>query len=233
MNPNDPSRRGFLFAFGSTIIGRLFFPGLGSLSVSASVPTEIAATSASPDPIRRLITTPSWSQDRSALIWTELSDDRSSTSTKMWLIDDDEERADAEKFYSMATWRRWSAMKQLEQILRNPGPWLIRWNHDGLYGWNFHFMRVADWDYMFGPGSDERICFSPDPADKDVIFVSDPAEAARCTSAQVLAFIPNLMKNYGFSETKWDYFEPVPQSDAQRDFRAEHFGLEPAKIVPT
>lgn len=222
------SRRGFLVALGAMIIGRFKLPGFAATPAASGSLAGIPPL-ASPEPIRRVITTPRWSPDHELLLWSELQDD-GSVSTKLWQIENEEEREEADRFYALVTWRRWSKESQLHTLVMDPGPWLIRWNHDGLYGWQFRFLRVADWDYLFGPGSLERVCFSKDPTDKDVLFVADPATAALCTSAQVLPFVHQLMRHYDMSVERWDYFEPVLPKDAYRDFRAETFSLLTAKL---
>jgi hypothetical protein len=166
------------------------------------------------------------------LLWSE-QDKKGEYRPIIWHIETDQERADADRFYQIATWRRWSTPKELHELVRNPGPWLLRWNSNGLFGFQFRFLRTADWDWLFGPGSDDRIIVSKEPGEPDVVFTDDPSQAVRITSAQVLALIPEFIKQYGLGDEVWDYFEPILPAEPYRDFRAEQFALKKAKVLPT
>jgi hypothetical protein len=221
-------RRGFLVSIGATILGRFRIP---SLSGSKEEPEAEEDFALAEDPVRRFITIPKLARrnDRTAMIWSELVNGESRT--MFWEIETAEELERAEFFHTVMTWKRWKTERELHELVKAPGPWLVRWNHDGLYGFQFHYLRTGDWDWLFGPGSDQRPVFNRDDPDaNDTVFVSNPAKAAKLTSAQVLAVIHLLTENYGFDGNTWDYFEPVLPSEPQRDFRAENFKLPHAQV---
>ena len=222
-------RRGFLVSIGATILGRFRLPSLFAHE-EPEIAEEVAPVEG---PVRRIITIPKLAvrNDRtSMMVWSELFDGE--IRTMAWEIFTEEEVEHAKFVHEVMTWKRWTTERDLNELVKDPGPWLVRWNHDGLYGFQFHYLRTGDWDWLFGPGSDDRPIFNREnPEATDTVFVPDPAQAAKLTSAQVLAIVRQLTKNYGFDGNTWDYFEPVLPSESHRDFRAERFNLPPAQLM--
>jgi hypothetical protein len=204
-----PSRRSFLVAMGSTILGSFFLPALPSAAKSAAAPAGAAAEGLAidagvADRVRRLLAGPVWSKDKTVLVWTETIEERDKPEVMVWNPETDEEKAAAQRFFDIAMWRSWRTLEELHAILRQPGPWLIRQN----------FLDT----YCFLGTTDRAIILDTVKGDA---FWYDPNEAVRLTSEQALELIPYLMdKGYGEWTGGGAYLEPVKPEDARKNFRA-------------
>jgi hypothetical protein len=200
----EPSRRSFLVAMGSTILGSFFLPAPASV-VGSVLTIADAASDNSAGRVRRLLLWPIWSEDKSTLVWFEKVEDCAKPQVMVWTPKTGEEWAEARRFYAAATWRRWTTLEELGQLLQQPGPWLIRRNFQELYG-------------FLCPTEKPKEIISK--IDKEWRFTSDPAEAIRMTSDEVLALIPYLTANgyckYAGQEA---YLEPVKPEEPRKNFR--------------
>ena len=96
---NGISRRGFLVALGSTVVGRFFLP---ALSATAAPIEETAGVTK--ERVRQLLMPPSKSVDgdRFVLVWMESTPDEGSPTVMTWLPETPEEIAEATRFYEAA-----------------------------------------------------------------------------------------------------------------------------------
>jgi hypothetical protein len=202
----DEGRRGFLVMLGAVAIGRFRLPELPE-----APPAPTAASSALPDEtkdrIRRLIGTPSWDDDHTFLLWVEDVAGSDDSVPMMWIPETNEAREEADLFFETANWRPWTTPNELRELLRDPGPWLVRQNIMG----NHYFLTTTEETVIFDPEADE-------------VFVNDPERAVEFDSRQAAS----IMLRYS-EEQEYDdgmiYLEPVRRVDAHRDFRSERFGL--------
>jgi hypothetical protein len=206
----DPSRRSFLVAMGSTLLGSFFLPTLPSAAKSAPLAAGVAAEGLATDAsvagrVRRLIASPVWSTNKRVLVWLERVEGRDKPEVMAWDPGTEQEWADARSFYEAATWRSWKTLEDLHALLRRPGPWLIRYNLMETY----FFLRTTDPAIMLKTENEDA-------------FWSDPKEAVHLTSEQALELIPRLMdKRYGESPEGVAYLEPVKPEDARKNFRSQ------------
>ncbi|AGA29140.1 HEAT repeat domain-containing protein [Singulisphaera acidiphila] len=167
------------------------------------------------DRVRRSITPPVWSEDRSVLVWTERQGDGDDIRAMMWRPEDAEERAEAERFFQAATYRSWHTEDDLREILKASDSWLIRLNMFGV----LKFLTVNQEDVLFGPDIDEI-----------EVFADVPAQAATFTAEQTRAFIPRLAQEW-LQDDQDFYFEPIRPAEATRDFRLDGPGESPEAAV--
>jgi hypothetical protein len=204
-----PSRRSFLVALGSTILGSFFLPALPAAAKSAAgegaAAAELATDRSIAQRVRRLLLPPVWSKERKVLVWMEVIEGREQPVVMSWTPETEHEQDEAARFYEAATWRSWRTLEDLHAILRKPGPWLIRLNITEKYA----YPSTADPKALFGPESNSTLLY-------------DPQTAVRLTSEQALELIPRLMDRWGYDRRPDGamYLEPVKPEDARTNFRA-------------
>jgi hypothetical protein len=196
------SRRSFLIAMGSAILGTFAMPE--PPDTPADLPTEAPAdpTAVLAGKLRRVIGRPVKSQNGQTLAWMEKFESDGAVHVMVWTPETPEEWAEATRFYEAARWRSWHTRDDLRTLLSAPGPWLIRYNLNEVY----NFVTTTDETFLFGPGD-------------EVIFSNDPAKGVHVSSEVALALIPKLMDVYGNWDDGHIYFEPVRPEEAMRNLR--------------
>jgi hypothetical protein len=117
----------------------------------------------------------------------------------IWILESEEEKAEAQRFYDAVNYCNWTTIADLEKLLREPGPWLIRW-------------RFLD-QLLFLSCVDERILFNDADPNAEV-FVEDPKKAVKMESALALRLIPRLAQDYAGGNRDGLFVEPVRPKDA-------------------
>jgi hypothetical protein len=152
-------------------------------------------SSGGPEPVRRLVMPPTWSADRSVMVWNE---HRGADDVKavMWRPETASERAEAERLYEAARRRSWTTPDDLRALLNGPGPWLLRLNMFGVL--------------KYLTENREEILFAPDSDDQEApeTLADEPEKGATFTREQVLDFIPRLWEEWLQRDEDF-YFEPV------------------------
>jgi hypothetical protein len=198
-------------AMGTAIIGRFLIPDPTSAAGVASASTAGAAGGGAETEVaglvRRLLAGPVWNKHGTVLAWMETFDEDKKPHVMSWYPETDDEKAEAKRFFEIAMWRPWRTRQELQALLRQPGPWLIRQNFQEAYC----FLCTTDEAVMLGTKD-------------DFVFSYDVEKAVRLTSERALVLIPWLMDvGYG----KWTggppYLEPVKPEDARTNFRSLRF----------
>ncbi len=171
---------------------------LGRFNLSAS---PARADSGGPEPVRRLVMPPTWTDDRSVMVWNERRGDEDVTAV-MWRPEDAAERAEAERLYAAARRRSWTTPEELRDLLDGPGPWLLRLNMFGV----FKYLNENREEALFAPDSDEE--------EAPAVFEDDPDSGATFTREQVLDFVPRLWEEWLHRDEDY-YFEPIRPEDAR------------------
>lgn len=201
------SRRSFLMAVGSTILGTFVLPTPPSAAGSGVAPAGAPAEGGVAGRVRRLLAGPVWNEKGTQMAWLEKFDEDGQPHVMAWAPETDEEWAEARRFHEVAMWRSWRTPEELRALLRGPGPWLIRQNFLETYC----FLRTTDPAIMLD-------------TEKDDAFWYDPGEAVRLTSGQALELIPRLMDaGYGKWTGGGPYLEPVKPEDARKNCRSLRF----------
>jgi len=154
-----------------------------------------------PDPVRRLVMPPTWSGDRSVMVWNERRGDED-VAAMMWRPENAAERAEAERLYEAARRRSWTTLDELRALLDGPGPWLLRPNMFGV----LKYLTENREEVLFAPDSDE--------GDAPETLADEPAQGATFTREQVLEYIPRLWEEWLQRDEDY-YFEPVRPEDVR------------------
>jgi hypothetical protein len=156
------SRRSFLMAVGLTIMGKFLLPNPTSATGSGAVPAlgspAVGAEARVAGRICRLLAGPVWNTKGTALAWLEKFDEDEQPHVMSWYPEADDERAEAKRFFGVAMWRTWRAREELRELLRRPGPWLIRQNFQETYC----FLRTTDEAVMLDTERDEDFSYDPE-----------------------------------------------------------------------
>jgi hypothetical protein len=201
------SRRSFVMAMGTTILGSFFLPTPSLGAVGETLTEPPVPESPVGGLVRRLLAGPVWSTDKTKLAWLETFDSDGKPHVMAWHPETDAEWAEARRFSEIALWRSWRTLPELHALLQQPGPWLIRQN----------FLET----YCFLRTTAEPILLD---TQKDEAFSYDVAQAVRVTSDRAMELIPRLMDmGYGKWTGGGPYLEPVKPEDARKNFRSSVF----------
>ena len=202
------SRRSFLVICGGTLLGTFGLPEAGSATeeswASTAAGSSPPTTPTSPvDRIRKLLTPPTWDEDRTVMVWVEDTDDDSGI--MVWTPETPEEWEEAERFYAAATHRTWHTFAELKAQPLQPGKFVIRWIMlPQVSGYLLH----CDDSVLFS-GNEELEMFGP-----------DPGQAATFSHARAIELIPRLMADYEFAEDSESFFDTIPLANAVQTFEA-------------
>lgn len=209
--PQNLSRRSFLVAAGSAILGSFVLPRIGQTSVLPSLEDTTTVLDAQ---IRRLVGVPHWN-GHSFMMWSENiegKDGKLEVKIMVWEPETEQELSEARLFYEAATKIGYRSFDELSAQHRQPGSWLVSW----LIIANRRFLTTSD---------KSRLIPTPQPDSWD--FCDNPQDAVILTHDEAIQLSIQLMQANGMEPPQgrgggfFNYLIPVRLEEAKENYQRE------------
>jgi hypothetical protein len=203
------SRRAFLVTLNGALLGSFIVPDSPAWKSAADLIKRLANSLSRHRPLEQcdlprailhIIGQPELAPDESFLLYVAAARKKGETTAEpmMWMPTTDQERSEMMRLYEACTKPYWGTIEKLQEQVRQPGSWVVRWRLGG------QCVYFADFDPRIGEVDGEI-------DDDSSQVVTDPADAIAMTHGEAINWAVRLTR-----QSPDSIFEPVELDSAKQ-----------------